>query len=318
MNKEELRKDYIKFSKLNSIEDCIDLLDIFIEFLGNIIGKFKPYEINCLSESDKDASIINQMILTKLLCLKKIVEGITYKGNGFSLNKIIDPIPTTTLIRNIFETISVFNLIYKQPKNEEEKIIVYNLWVISGLKFRQRFEKHITLDDNKEKIKAEKKEIEDRIKEIKETSLYKNLDNNNQDIINKKIKKKDYKISFSDNIINNHSWQDMFNVMGLKQNLFEDMYTNFCLYAHPSQVSVFQYSQMYNPQEKAFLHIVKFNLKCCLSLVSIFIADYMNLFPATKNIFKEIEINKQIAIIILHEIFREERFPVDDALKYLE
>src|SRR5690606_18247847 len=108
--------------------------------------------------------------------------------------------------------------------------------------------------------------------EIKDTSLYKSLDAKNQKKIDDKLKQKDFKIRFDGTEVIYLSWQDMCDVMGLNKDLFENIYTYFSLYAHPSEVAVFQFESMFSKENEEFKQLTTTILKYCFSLMSVFVA----------------------------------------------
>ena len=317
MEKERLRAEYMRLNKLATIEDCLDMFDIFLEHLWNVLDVHHEDKVN--SYANKDAKILNQMMFTKLTHLKKIVEGVGYTAkNGDRLNAIVDPTIVASLTRNIFETVSVFNLIYRNTKSEDEKIIIYDLWVSSGLKYRQRFQSTATTPENIQKIADEQKQIDQIEQEIKDTALYKSLDAKNQGKIDEKIKQKDFKIRFDGKEVIYLVWQDMCDVMGLNKDIFDNIYTYFSLYAHPSEVSVFQFETMFSKQHEEFKQLTTTNLKYCFSLMSVFVADYINLFPQVKDTFEKLEIYKQIALNTHNKMLRDDSYSINDAWKKLK
>jgi hypothetical protein len=317
MEKERLRAEYMRLNKLATIEDCLDMFDIFLEHLWNVMEVH--HEDKVYSYANKDAKMLNQMMFTKLTHLKKIVEGVGYTAkNGDRLNAIVDPTIVASLTRNIFETVSVFNLIYRNTKSEDEKIIIYDLWVSSGLKYRQRFQSAATTPENIQKIADEQKQIDQIEQEIKDTALYKSLDAKNQGKIDEKIKQKDFKIRFDEKEVIYLVWQDMCDVMGLNKDIFDNIYTYFSLYAHPSEVSVFQFETMFSKQHEEFKQLTTTNLKYCFSLMSVFVADYINLFPQVKDTFEKLEIYKQIALNTHNKMLRDDSYSINDEWKKLE
>lgn len=317
MEKEILRAEYMRLNKLATIEDCLDLFDIFLEHLWNVIQVH--HEDKVYTYANKDAKMLNQMMFTKLTHLKKIAEGVGYTAkNGDRLNKIVDPTIAASLTRNIYETVSVFNLIYRNTKSEDEKTIIYDLWVSSGLKYRQRFQSAATTPENIKKVADEQKQIDQLETEIKNTALYKSLDAKNQKNIDDKLKQKDFKIRFDGTEVIFLSWQDMSDVMGLNKDLFENIYTYFSLYAHPSEVAVFQFESMFSKENEEFKQLTTTILKYCFSLMSVFVADYINLFPQVKATFEKLEINKQIALNAHNKMLRDDAYSINDAWKNLE
>jgi hypothetical protein len=317
MGKEKLRAEYLRLNKLATIKDCLDMFDIFLEHLWNVMEVH--HEDKVYSYANKDAKILNQMMFTKLTHLKKVVEGVGYTAkNGDRLNAIVDPTIVASLIRNIFETVSVFNLIYRSTRSEDEKAIIYGLWVSSGLKYRQRFQSYATTPENIQKIADEQKQIDQIEQDIKDTALYKSLDAKNQRKIDGKIKQKDFKIRFDGKQVIYLVWQDMCDVMGLNKDIFDNIYAYFSLYAHPSEVSVFQFETMFSKQHEEFKQLTTTNLKYCFSLMSVFVADYINLFPQVQDTFEKLEIYKQIALNTHNKMLRHDSYSINNAWKILE
>lgn len=316
MEKEKLRAEYIRLNKLATIEDCLDLFEIFLEHIWNVIQVH--HEDKVYSYANKDAKILNQMMFTKMTHLKKIVEGVGYIAkNGDRLNKIIDPTIVASLTRNIFETVSVFNLIYRNTKSDDEKTIIYGLWVSSGLKYRQRFQSIATTAENIQKIADEQKQNDEIEMEIKDTALYKSLDADNQKRIDDKIKQKEFKIRFDGKEVKSLTWQNMCDVMGLNKDIFENIYTYFSLYSHPSEIAVFQFETMFSKENEEFKQLTTTNLKYCFSLMSVFIADYISLFPQVKGTFEKLDIYKQIALNAHNKMLRDDSYSINESWKNL-
>jgi len=135
MDIHELRAKCIPLFRCHSIEDCNALLDIYADFLFKTVQKHQLDDVDTVA--DAQAKIILQMMLTKILHLKSIIAGINYTSeNGVSLKGIIDPTALAVLIRNVYETVGMFNLIYRTTKTSDEKLIIYDLWVHAGLSYR--------------------------------------------------------------------------------------------------------------------------------------------------------------------------------------
>ena len=311
MTKDELRAEVSRLIKCATLQDSKDLMKIYSEFFFATIINHQKDIVN--SEADREAKLINQMMLTKVLHLQGVTEGVSYKSNkGINLNNIIDPTIVASLIRNVYETVGMFNLIYINTKSNDEKTILYNLWVHSGLKFRHRFESIITKKENFEKLEQEKLQLKQIEFDIENTALYLALTPDNQDKIQSKLKEKDYKIKFENNEVKFLHWQQLSDVMGIKPKMFDNAYTYFSLYSHPSNVAVFQFRDMFHKDED-FLRATNFNLKYLFALSSIFIADYIKMFPNVLETFNSLDIRDQIIINFNNTFFRGEKYSINDS-----
>lgn len=315
MTQEELRKEFIRLTNLNSIQDSKDLIEIYLNYFFEVS---KNHHKEAKTYANIEAEMINQMIFTKIAHLKELINGIQFLSkDGIRLKKIIDPTIVATHIRNLYETVGMFNLIFIKTNSGDEKTILYNLWVHAGLKFRQRFEKESTRNKTKEKLENERQQIEALKKEIESTKLYNSLDEKNQNKIQTKLKEKDYKIKFVDNNVVFLSWQELASTMGVNEGLMDNIYTYFSLYSHPSNVSVFQFSNMFKKGEEAFIEMTNFNLINFFFLLSIFIADYIKLFPKVLATFENLSQIEQIVINSLNTMIRSRDYSINDEWKAL-
>ncbi|WP_421920099.1 hypothetical protein [Marinifilum sp.] len=318
MTTNELRIKQARLTFLKTIEDGIEVAEIFLEHLWNIINDHINKPVSTYAE--KDAFMINQMMFTKLTHLKKLLEGVGYTSpEGGKLNEIVDPTIISSLVRNIFETTALFNLMFRQTKSSEEMVIIYNLWSISGLNYRQKFESSIEGEEGIERLEEEKKEIDALTAQIKGFETYKNLEQKSKEKIDSRIEQKDFRIVFNGNKIKCYtSWQELCNVMEIKEDIAENCYTYFSLYTHPSQVAVFQFEQMFSRQNEEFKSLTAFNLKYCFFFLSVFIADYINLFPETLETYERLSVDKQIIIESFNSLARNRDFAINNVLDKLE
>ena len=315
--KDKLREECFRLFSCATLTDSFELMDIYIDLLFKIV--LNHHEEPVYYQADADAKIVVQMIMTKSLNLQKVVHGISYQTkDGASLNKIVDPTIVACLIRNLFETVAMFNLIYRDTKTKDEKNILYSMWVYSGLQYRQRFESEITTEENQKKMEDEKKSLEQIVKNIEATQLYQELDETNQNKIKTRLKRKEYLMRFNDKEVVFLHWQELTNVMQILPGLFDNIYTYFSLYSHPSNVSVFQFADLFNKDDEEFPRMTNFNLKYFFALTSIFIADYINLFPTVQKTYDNLNIRDQIVINFHNTLFRGPEFSINDSSKAVE
>lgn len=317
MTKEKLRNECSRLFACKTIADSIDLLEIYSEFLFKTVQNHHKEAV--YTQAEADAKLVIQMMLTKVLHLKSVITGISFKAkDGSVLKKIIDPTIVASLIRNIYETAAMFNLIYRSTKSKEEREVLYLLWVHSGLKYRQRFENVIMTEENKAKQEDEKVQIDKIIAEIEGSTLFKSLDKKNQGKIRTKLKDKDYLIRFEGTEVIFLHWHDLTKVMGIKVGMLDDIYTYFSLYSHPSNVAVFQFADMFKHGEEAFLQMVNFNLKIAFFMFSIFIADFILLFPNVLKTFESLDLREQIVINFHNTISRSQDYSINESWKACE
>ncbi len=314
MNIEKLREYCHWLWSVDSIESSRELMNIFLEYFFLVIRKHGQDEV--YSQAHADARMLFQMIFTKASYINKLLEGVGFNSkDGGKLNPIIDPTSIAPLVRTLYETLCVFHLVYILPNSQEKKDLVYQLWVSSGLKYRQRFSANFP--SSKEKLEHERKEIENIKTTIETSDLFNSLTEKNQKKILAKLKERDYKISFTGLDVNFLTWQELSGTMDLKNDLLDNIYTYYSLYAHPSNVSVFQFDTMFSKEEEANKRITTTSMKYCFALLSMFIADYIKLFPDILKTYNDQDLVSQIALNFHNSMMRGETHSINDAWKKL-
>ena len=75
---------------------------------------------------------------------------------------------------------------------------------------------------------------------------------------------------------------------------------------------------MFKKEDLAWIELTNSNLKYALILVAIFIADYINLFPATIRSFEKLDIQEQIAINWQNVFTRGEKYSINECLEQIK
>jgi hypothetical protein len=311
MNLEEIKQECHRLFKCSSISDGKTILDIYSELFFQLAYTQKEDHIR--TQCEADATILNQMMLTKALHLKETIQGIKYRANnGCVLNNIIDPTIIASFTRNIFETASLFNLIYRYPKSEDEKRIIYLLWVHSGLKYRQRLGDNLKNEANKKKLQNENDQLLKISSEIESTNLFQQLNQKNQEKIRNRLNKKEFLIRFDEKEVVFLHWHNLPEIMDIQEGMLNNAYSYFSQYSHPSNVSVFQFADMFRKDDEPFIETTVFNLKIAFFMFGIFAADYINLFPNTLQVFERLSIRDQLVINFYNSAARGIEYSIND------
>jgi hypothetical protein len=310
MSKEELRQICIGYFRSEDIKASVEVLDMYSNFFLDVVRIHQTEKVN--SQRDVEGKIVLQMMWSKVLHLKSLLSGVGYKKDQVSLNNIIDPTIIANLTRNIYETAGMFNVVYRTPFNDEARLILYNLWVHSGLSYRQRFIEVIKTKENLEKAADEKMRMDELITEIKNTQLFNGLDEKNRGKIDNRLEHREYLIRFDNNEVVFLNWNDVPKNLGIEK-LFDKIYGYFSMYAHPSNVSVFQFADMFKLGEEEFLGLVNFNLHNLFVMVSSFIADYIAVYPNVLDTFNKQPLVNQIVINFHQKFVRGPAYTINNA-----
>lgn len=273
-------------------------------------------QTSVLSKIEHEAKLMLQMMFTKVLHLKGILNGVSYSSNsGSYLNNIIDPGVVAVMSRNIFETGGLFNLIYRQPKTDNERDIIYNLWRHAGLRTRQRFKESFEATERRSVLDEEKQDMVLITQSINNNPYFLSIDEHNKKKILDRLDKGEFLIQFIDKKVKCFKWHELVDVMNLKKDLFDNLYSYFSLYTHPSNVSVFQFDDLFKDADDNYLMMTNFNIKTILSFIGVFIADYINFFPEVTKVFNNLSLEEQLIIDFHNMLGRNESYSIMKAIE---
>ncbi len=310
MNQIELREAFLKHTDPNSIDDIKIVLEIFSKFLmGTISRSHMSIET---SQDEGDGRIIFQMLFTKLLSVEKLLDGIQYHKEGVgSLRRIIDPMSIAVIIRSVYETVCLFNLLYCNVQNREHKIIIRNLWKISGLLTRQKYVSDLTQEANKVKANSELVKLNELKEEILSTETFTNLTPKSKKMLLKFMGSHIYLVKIEDDNIFEIKWNNVHEIVGIKNYIFKNIYSYFSTRTHPSYVSVFQFNDMFK-EDGEFKSNAQFNVEILFGLLGVFIADYCKAFPNSIVYFNQLEKIEQIIIDHYNRFYRGFEYSINN------
>ena len=104
--------------------------------------------------------ILFQMVMSKGLAIQKLINGVDYRNPKTGINSnILDPTSLAILTRSQFEAFSIFHNIYVSNNDQNVIDLLHDIWVVAGLKERQKgFEPRI--EENRNKAAKEKEKID--------------------------------------------------------------------------------------------------------------------------------------------------------------
>ena len=260
------------------------------------------------SEKTNFALYMIQQQIANIRSILKLTPGIQI-SEKIKDSVVIEPTSVVSLVRTMYERTFIFKSIYANPSSNEEQDILFNLWIIKGLKNRQglKYIPSIYLSQQeKERQQIEAcfnkiisilerlsitSETKDKIIEIsRDKSLtpigYKFIKDSTGKIIDFK------KISLS---------SSSFELFGQK---FPPLYKYLSIHAHPSYLGVLQFSQMFDEEEdnKDFLKTLLVCAGFCQGQMA---SDFISAISGAKEIFDSFE-QEEINYLTLPSLMLEQ------------
>lgn len=307
MTKDELDKYHDEYFMPETVEKSIEVLDIMCGLMLKFIDNQKSSLPT--TEYDRYARILLQMVFLKTINSKKLFQGVNFdQSESVKLQEVLDPLSISLFVRSLYETITSFSLIYNKCALEEREI-VFRLWKLAGLNYRQRFEENITLEEHKIKSQIEKEQICKLKNEIQSSQLFLRLNERNQKKIITCIKEKKYHIVFDNDEVIFHNWETISAVVGMNPDYLKNIYTYFSLNTHPSFISAAQFKEMFDDEEFYKSNSVLYANFIQLFL-SMFIADYLICFPSQLEVFKRLKEQDQYLINSYNVMLRNQSYSI--------
>lgn len=125
-----------------------------------------------------------------------------------------------------------------------------------------------------------------------------------QNKLNKAIDDKIYQLIIENNKVIFPGWKSIASKFGLSGQLIGNIYTYFCLNAHPSYISLMQYRDAFSIKKPEFIQLALMAVRYALSFMSIFLVDYIKLFPQIKDTFKSLPEKQQVLLEFFHILIR--------------
>jgi hypothetical protein len=312
MEKELLRSEFQRLIYPEDLPTVIESYKLVTDAAFEIISQQKNKQLTLVEDIDCD--YLFQMTTLKNLSILKLSESLNYNKNmgSFDTNNIFDPFALNNIVRSQFEAFCNFNNIYRLSKSPEEIKFKYNMWVLSGLKYRQTFQ--TKLAESVKKKEDERLQIIDLKKAITTSEIFKSLNTESQDNIQKAIKAKKWQIWISNERAHVIGWHEMLMNAGANK-LLDGQYTFLSLSTHPSNVSVFQFKDMYSSKNDLPNSILA--IKLSKWLISSFISDYCYYFKDAKEIFDKLPLKTQIMINGFNLMIRNESYKINGASSIL-
>lgn len=312
----EITPQMIEFVRLSKPTTRKDVLDSYNNILntGMRILDFGG-EIRINNAIDHDAHLLYQMTLLKCLSIRTLYQDHTFISDigGNNIPNILDPMSMWAIVRAQFEALCNFNNIYLQTSTLEERDLVHSLWVISGLKYRQKFETGIMTPENVVKKEKEAQEIIEITNHLKSADFFKSLQPREQMKIDNYLKDSIFQVYFKNGKLLKGGWTELMQNAGAKD-MYKGMYNMMSLSTHPSNVSVFQFRDLYKNNMAQFS--TDFLMKFSSFITACLIRDFCEYFPCLKNEFRKLPKMNQHLINGFNRLIRGNDYVLNDLVDF--
>ena len=295
-----------KYVRMLMPESCvgrIEHLDYLIEFYFKVMVALGKVKFKSLFRAQMTSSL--QMIYTKAKSMRQLVEGFRQQGGVPLVYCQADHTVLYTIVRAAYEQLCAFELIYVIPDTEEKRLVMKDAYIAAGEVNRLKLFTEESLERNKERADSVRDVIEDCRREIHSTHFYKALSDKEKTEFEKQVfKKGEYRIILNEKgkRIVNVGWDEVRNYCRLNTDALHGVYKYACNMAHPSYLGLVQFHEAY--KEGVIDDLNATAVMQMISIMSVFIMDFMEVYPEIQNVYTDLDHESQFAIRMYNECFR--------------
>lgn len=274
-----------KSYKLTTISNCQNYLRLISNVYFEVITETQSTQQELEGIRNYFAKTTMQMFFTKALATINLLNGVSYIGRNYTLPPIQDHSLLFIMTRNFCETIAAYNVLFLLPDTDDKRRIMENLFLYSGYKYQQRLFSESMQTEFVTEHDIVNQNIQNMKSNIKNTIYYKSLCSEQRDKIKCAIRTKNYKLMLSDNEVQILSWQECLNHYVGKNELMDRLYTFLSLHTHPSIRGMEQFDAAFEKTNPECENLCTIACRYIISFMSMFLQEYMNLFPKAQEVF---------------------------------
>lgn len=283
LSKEEFEL-YLSF-KPTTIGNCQNYLRLISDVYFEMITATQMAQQKSESIQNYFAKTTMQMFFTKALATINLLKGVSYIGRNYTLPSIQDHSLLFIMTRNFCETIAAYNVLFLLPDTDDKRRIMENLFLYSGYKYQLRLFSESMQNKNTIEYNVVTQTIQNTQTNIFNTNYYKSLSSKQQKNIEKAIFFNNYKLLLLDDEVKIVSWQECLNSFVNSKSQLDRIYTYLSLHAHPSIRGMEQFDEAFGNDNKGSEGLCVTACECILSFMSMFLQEYMKLFPKAQEVF---------------------------------
>lgn len=297
-------EEVVSLTKMENLDDCKRYMDVMLDFYFRVIQS--PESRKCTSALDDDRNIWLQQVFSMGCHFRSLLDGVGYRYGLDRMNPIIDPDVLFTVARRIYESVVVFDALFVLPKDEEHQTILYNLFMAHGLLERLKNLDEDMKKRHPERVASEEADITACKDAIVKCPLYAQLSQQTKNTIDNAFGRKYRYIFNDDDDLKFIQYEEAYQMLRVREDLYSSLYSFFSLHGHPSYLSICQFRDAFKNEYRADWMMAEHATQCAISFMSIFIIDYMKVCPEFKAKYDAMDEPLRFAIGMYEDAMRGE------------
>ncbi len=297
-------EEVVALTQMRSVDDCKRHMRVMLDFYFEVLQSPEGRRYRTALELEKDKIIWLQQMFSMGCHFLSLLDGVGYRSGAANLNPIIDPDVLFTVGRRMYESVVVFDAFFVLPKDDNHQRFLYDLFMAHGLSERLKDLDEDMRRKHTERVAAEEADIAACKDSILNNPLYNQFDTQTKKQIDYIFGKKFRYTITEDNKLEFIEFDTAYKLLGVKEELFQSLYSFFSLHGHPSYLSICQFRDAFKNEFRADRMMAQHATQCALSFMSIFIVDYMKVTPDVKALYDKMEDPRRFAIGMYEDAMR--------------
>jgi hypothetical protein len=236
------------------------LMELFFNVVDSRAGQRITDETRWLYETTALAA----KLFNHLATIRHLWSGTHLPAIRGQPRQFVDHSSISVLVRSSFEAYLTYYYIYGDTQSSVDvRKLRYDIWKLGGLLDRQEFS--CVSQEKAHILDGEKEVIANILSHIESNPAFRSLRANQQT----DARKGRWRL--------NRSWLDLAQMAGFDRQVFKDVYSYLCSYAHSGGLSALQIGQARSQEDR--LRLALHSKYYGILLMSHFIASYTELFP---------------------------------------
>lgn len=270
----------VRCDTIADVKECMKvLLGLYVRFNKVLVTKKN------VSARDSDCIVMMHMFYAKGASFLQLLDGFPFVDDGKEIGRIIEPTLLYSLVRDMYEALCAFELVFVLPKTEKQKMMAYNIFYISSMKERANY-KHQT--EKSRTIAAEEAEdIEKAKQEIEATVYYQQLPDKDKQFLQAKMNSPHpvYRLLYEEHAVVPVKWEDAYTTFGMREEMFGNVYAYLSLYAHPTAVAVTRFREMFTDKQYDIERKVSYAGMLVVQMLSVFVIDFCRQLDFAREVY---------------------------------
>lgn len=292
-------REILRMLMPDNLKSNIAHLDVMLDFYYKIIVNLFNATFKYQFQAEMSHSV--QMMFTKAKSFRVLLDGVSHK----SLKPLVDHTALFTIARSAYELLFSFELVYIIPDTDEKRLVMRDAYIAASAVNRQKIAENNQAMQNDQLEKEDKATIEACKKEIEKTSFFQTLSNKKRHELEKHLfDKGNYQFIIDKNgeTFIHVGWDEIRKYCGLDSDILNGLYKYLCNMSHPSYMSLVQFMNAYKNGD--IYDMADYATMTMNIILSVFIVDYMHVFPEAKCVFESKDEDTRFKIRMYCDYFR--------------